>query len=70
MTDRGEALTLVEKISLVEQLWNDIYRHNKSIAPDADESEYVEQRVKEVEASPKDWLNWAQVMALVKREHV
>jgi len=64
-----ERLTLDEKISLVELLWNDIHRSNSRIEPDEEESNYVEQRLKEVDESPEAWLNWDQVMRIVRRKH-
>jgi hypothetical protein len=35
-------MTLEQKVALVEDLWNDIYRSNTRLAPDDDEKQFVE----------------------------
>jgi len=64
----SNTLTVAEKIVLVEELWDDIRRSNQNLPADSDEIAFVEERLRQVDKSPKAWLTWDQVIRIVKKK--
>lgn len=48
-------------------MWDEIRRLNEDLEPDAEELAYVDQRMKDIEKAPNDWLTWDDILQNIKK---
>lgn len=61
-------LSTSEKIILVQEIWDDIALDLEKAPVSQDEINFIEQRLKYIEETPRDFISWDQLKTRLKRK--